>query len=154
MHVDFVDFKDCVQEHSGRILFFVGVILLVVGVFFLRTLGGELSAASLFLGIVFCAFGILARLGFFSVNLRSWGGLGTISICVAIAFFAFSISIFQFLNLKLVGIMPAAERGQMLPYFRFLFHSERSYLWLTNLLLRLSLVFLIVGAAVRVYSLR
>ncbi len=154
MHVDFVDFKDYVQEHSGGILFLVGIILLVVGVFSLKALGGELSAASLFFGIVFCAFGIFVWLGFFSVNLFSWSGLGTISMCLAIAFFAFSVSIFQFLNVESSGYMPVAEHGRIMPFYRFFINSERSYLWLSNILIQLSLVFLVIGVAVKAYSLR
>lgn len=154
MHVDFVDFKDYVQEHSGRILFLVGIILLVTGVFSFRTLGGELSATSLFLGIVLCTFGIFVRLGFFSVKFRSWSGLGTISMCLAVTFLAFSISIFQFLNVESSGYMPVGEHGELLPFYRAFLHSERSYLWLSNVLVRLGFVFLVIGAAVKMYSLR
>lgn len=154
MRVDFVDFMDYVREYSGKIVFFIGVILLIIGVSTLTALGTQLSATSFFLGIIFVVFGIFAQIGLFSVNFRSWNGLGTILICISIILLAFSISVFQFINLKFLGHMQVGYRGRPMPFYRVFVHSEHSYILLGNFLARLGLVLLVVGILVKIFYAR
>lgn len=152
MYIDFVDFLDFVREHFGKILFLAGVMLLGLGILSFNRFGTVLSAVSLFSGVVFVAFGVFAQLGLFSVILKSWGGLGAILLCVSVVCFAFSVSIFQFMNVELLGYMQRPFRGALLPFYKPIFHSERPYVWVSGIFLDVSLVLFIVGLVTKVCS--
>lgn len=152
MHVDFIDFVDFIQEYSGKICFLAGVTLLASGVLFLNRFGTVLSAVTLFFGIVLTAFGMVAQLGLFSVILKSWSGLGAILLCASVVCFAFSVSLFQFMNVELVGYSQMVFKGALLPFYEPLFRSERPYVWVSGILMDVSLVLLIIGLIVEGYS--
>jgi len=131
-------------------MFLIGVVLLIVGVLELNLYGSILSAGSLFFGILFIVFGLFVQLGFFSGNLRSLGGAGTILICFSIIFLAFSVVMFEFLEVSLAGIVPLISHGFVSGYIVKM-SSERPYLWLSAILMQSGLVLFITGIVFKIF---
>jgi hypothetical protein len=146
-----LSFLDFVTENFGKIMVFGGVGLLIIGFLMLTGFGSLWSAISFFFGILLLAFGFFAVFGFFSGNLRSLNGLGTILICISVVFFALSLVVFQFLNIVVVGWMQEVFRGARLPFFRPIWSSERPYLWLSWLSIEVALTLLVIGVVLKVY---
>lgn len=143
--------KEYGKEYSGKIMFLIGIVLLAVGLLFLNSLGSPLSAASLFFGIILVAFGLLIQVGFFYGNLCSVNGLGVFLICLSVVLFAFAIAILQFVEISGVHFIPIIWRGEPPAGYKVRFDYERTYVWLSALLLRVSLVSLIVGLVTKAY---
>jgi len=141
---------DYIRDYLGKIMFLIGVVLLVVGVLTLNLYGSILSAGSLFCGILFTIFGLFVQLGFFSGNLRSLGGAGTILICVSIVFLAFSLVIIEFLDVSSAKIVPWIYRGAVLGYIVRM-SSERPYLWLSALFMQSGLALFITGIVFKIF---
>lgn len=150
MHVDLVAVYDYIRDYSGKIIFLIGVVLLIVGVLALNLYGSILSAGSLFFGILFTVFGLFVQLGFFSGNLRSLGGVGTILICVSIIFLAFSVVMFEFLEVSSAGIVPWIYHGYVRGYI-VIMSSERPYLWLSALFMQSGLALFITGIVLKIF---
>jgi len=146
-----LSFLDFVTENFGKIMIFGGVGLLIIGFLTLNSFGTLWSAISLFFGILLFAYGFFALFGFFSGNLRSLNGLGTILICISVVFFALSLVVFQFLDITVVGWVQEVFRGGRLPFLRPLLSSERPYLWLSGLSVEVALTFLVIGVVLKVY---
>jgi len=145
-----LSFLDFVTENFGKIMVFSGVGLFIIGFLLLTGFGSMWSAISLFFGILLVAFGFFALFGFFSGNLRSLNGLGTILICLSIVFFALSLVVFQFLNVVVVRWLQEVFRGGSLGA-RALLSSERPYLWLSGLSMEAALALLVIGVVLKVY---
>lgn len=143
--------KEYLVEYASSILFFSGFLLLVAGVLLLETFGSILSAASLFFGIVFVAWGLLLRLGFFYLKLRSLDGLGTILLSVSVIFLALSITGMTFLAVKDTIIVPTYIRGIFGGYYTIL-DTYRPYAWLAAVSLWAFTVSLVAGVIVKIYS--
>lgn len=143
--------KNYLEEYLGGILFLVGIILLLIGLLYLKATGSLLSAICFFLGITFTAFGILIKVGFFSVKLRSLDGLGTMLVCSALLFFALSIALIQFLEIQVAGFTQEVFRGVPLPYFRVHLVSERPYANIVGILIRLSVIQFLSGIVIKIY---
>jgi uncharacterized membrane protein HdeD (DUF308 family) len=109
-------FKEYLEEYSGSIMIIAGVLLLVAGLVSYSTFGSVLSAATLFFGIIFVSFGVLARLEFFYQRLRSLNGLGTILVCIAVVFFALSVAFMEFQAVKGTRTIPDYYRGFLRGY--------------------------------------
>lgn len=150
MRVDLVAVYDYIRDYLGKIMFLIGVVLLIVGVLELNLYGSILSAGSLFFGILFIVFGLFVQLGFFSGNLRSLGGAGTILICFSIIFLAFSVVMFEFLEVSLAGIVPLISHGFVSGYIVKM-SSERPYLWLSAILMQSGLVLFITGIVFKIF---
>lgn len=148
MDIDLV--KEYGKEYSGKIMFLIGIMLLVVGLLFLSSLGSPLSAGSIFFGIILLVFGLLIQLGFFYGNLRSLNGLGIFLICLSVVLIAFSIALLQFVEISVLHIVTLVFRGTITGY-KVVLGSERTYIWLSALLLRTGLISLIVGLAIKAY---
>ena len=143
--------KEYLVEYASSILFFSGFLLLVAGVLLLETFGSILSAASLFFGIVFVAWGLLLRLGFFYLKLRSLDGLGTILLSVSVVFLALSISGVTILAVRHVYLVPTYIRGFLSGYIQIL-DTYRPYAWLATISLWACIISLVAGVMVKIYS--
>jgi len=139
------------DERLGTFMFLTGIILLVAGLLFLSGLGSILSACSIFFGITFVVFGLLIRLGFFYVKFFSLNGLGIFLICLSVIFFALSVSLLQFVKLDLLNVVPILFRGTIVGY-KLIVESERIYISISSLLLRIGLVLFIIGLLMKVYN--
>ena len=149
-----LSFFDFVTENFGKIMVFSGVVLLIIGFLLLTGFGSMWSAISFFFGVLLVAFGFFAMFGFFSGNLRSLNGLGTILICLSVVFFALSLVVFQFLNIVVIGWLAEVFRGGSLGA-RALLSSERPYLWLSGLSMDVALMLFVIGVVLKVcYALR
>lgn len=126
------------MDNVGKIVFLIGVILLIVSLSIYNGFGSLFFAASFFIGIVFSAFGLLIQLGFFAGGLRSFSGVGTILICLAIVFVTASITLFGFLTVESYRIVAEIFKGAVLG-FKVILSTERPYLWLSVLLMRAGL---------------
>jgi hypothetical protein len=140
-----------IDERVGIFMFFVGVLLLAIGLLFLSGLGSLVSACSLFFGVTFVVFGLLIRLGFFYGKLLSLNGLSIFLISFSIIFFAISLSLLQFVKLDLLAVVPILFRGVIVGYSLHI-ESERIYISICSLLLKISLGFFIVGLLIKVYN--
>lgn len=143
--------KEYLVEYASGILFFSGFLLLVAGVLLLETFGSILSAASLFFGIVFVAWGLLMRLGFFYLKLRSLDGLGTILLSVSVVFLALSIVGMTFLAVKNAIPVAIRIRGFLTGYYTILY-TYRPYAWLATMSFWAFLISLVAGVIVKIYS--
>jgi len=146
-----LDVADSVTENLGKTMILVGLTLLIVGLLLLNSFGSVLSAGSLFFGVLFLVYGFFVQVGFFSGNLRSLNGLGTVFVCISVAFFAFSVVVIQFLDITVIGYVQEIFHGARLPFFRPLISSQRPYMWLSGLCINLSLVFFVAGLVLKVY---
>jgi uncharacterized membrane protein len=150
MYFNLEDIIDFIKEYIGNILFFIGIILLVFGLLFARTFGSLECAIGLFFGLIFFIFGSFARLGMFSANLRSLTGLGTIIICNSVVFFSFSISIIQFVGVKVLGLVKQPSGLFMIAY-----RLEYPYAGLSQIFMQVSIVSFMIGIALKIfYTLR
>jgi len=145
MHV----LKEYLEEYSGNILILAGIILLAVGVLYVNIFGSIVSVFTLFFGIVCVVYGLFARIGLFYIKLRSLNGLGTVLVCVAVAFLALSIALMEFLSVKGVYFNPIYYRGV------FLGETEsialyRPYAWLSLSSLWVSFATFVAGLLVKV----
>jgi len=143
--------KEYLVEYASSILFFSGLLLLVAGVLLLETFGSILSAGSLFFGIVFVAWGLLMRLGFFYMKLRSLDGLGTILLSVSFVFLALSMASITFLGVKHVYLASTFIRGTFGGYYTIL-DTYRPYAWLAMISLWAFIISLLAGMIVKIYS--
>jgi hypothetical protein len=143
--------KEYLVEYASSILFFSGFLLLVVGVLLLETFGSILSAASLFFGIVFVAWGLLMRLGFFYMKLHSLDGLGTILLSASVVFLALSIAGITILQVKHVYLVSTFIRGNFAGYYTIL-ETYRPYASLAIISLWAFIVSLLAGVIVKIYS--
>jgi hypothetical protein len=145
--------KEYLVEYSSGILFFAGVLLLTCGVLFLETFGSFLSAASLFFGIIFVAWGLFLRLGFFYLKIRSLDGLGTILVSISVVFLAFSMAVMTFMTVKSTVPVGIYLRGILLGYYTIL-NTYRPYVWLASISFWACVVSFLAGVIVKIFSSR
>lgn len=143
--------KEYLVEYSSSILFFSGALLLIGGVLFLETFGSIISAGSLFFGIVFIAWGLFLRLGFFYTKLRSLDGLGTILVSVSVVFLALSIAVMTFLTVKNTIPVAIYLRGLLLGYYTIM-NTYRPYAWLAQISLWAFIISFLAGVIVKIFS--
>ncbi len=143
--------KEYLVEYSSGILFFSGVLLLICGVLFLETFGSILSAGSLFFGIIFVAWGLFLRLGFFYLKIRSLDGLGTILVSVSVVFLALSITVMTFMTVKNTVPVGIYLRGILLGYTTIM-NTYRPYAWLASISLWASVISFLAGVIVKIFS--
>jgi hypothetical protein len=143
--------KAYLEEYLSGIIFLVGIVLLFIGLLFLKATGSVLSATSFFLGITFIAFGIFIKVGFFSMKLRSLDGFGTILVCSSVLLFALAIALIQFLEIRVVGFTQEVFRGVPLPYFRVHIESERPYAYMVDILIKASVIQFLTGLIIKIY---
>jgi hypothetical protein len=143
-------FKEYLEENSGSIMIIAGILLLVVGLVSYGSFGSLLSAASIFFGIVFVSFGLLARLEFFHLKLRSLNGLGAILVCIAVVFFALSVAFMEFQAVKGTRTIPDYYRGFLRGYSVIVI-TYRPYFWLVVTLIWVGLASLLAGLIVKIY---
>lgn len=140
------------KEHLGKIVFLIGVVLLVLAILFFSQLGSLESAFSLFFGLILVFFGIFAEIGVFSVKLRSLVGVSTVLICASVVLFAFSIAIIQFVDVKITGYIQEVFKGAPTEFVRIIFHSERPFLGLVRLLILASILTFVAAILLRVFQ--
>jgi hypothetical protein len=138
-----------VRDNVGKIVFTIGVVLVIAGVLTLNLYGSLLSAGSLFLGIVLVVFGLFTQMGFFSGSLRSLSGAGTILISISIIIIAYALVITEFMNVYLAGFVPVASHGSILAW-RAVILSDRPYLSLSLLLAESGLAVLVSGIVLKI----
>jgi hypothetical protein len=146
------DFTEFLGENFGKFSIVIGVILFFSGLLLFNTFGSFWSALSLFFGIVLAAFGLFFQLELFS-DLRSLSGFGSILIFVSIAFFALSISFFQFLEVASFWVIHEIFKGGALPFSKVIMHTERPYLWLCGLFFWLGVLLFVGGLVVKIVRL-
>ena len=146
--------KEYLQEYSGGIMVFSGVVLLVVGLMSEETFGSQVSVISFFFGIIFVAFGFFARIGLFSSKLSSLNGLGTILICISVVFFSLSFSVFEFQAIAgYVNIPQFSRNGKFIGNaVEPIIYRPYAWLSLTSIGIGLSLFF--AGLIAKAYSAR
>jgi len=140
-----------VRDNVGKIVFSIGVVILLVGVLTLSILGSMLSAGALFAGILLVVFGLFTQVGLFSGDWRSIGAVGTVLICVSIVLVAYGVVVMEFVEVKFVGTVPVVDRGSILGY-NLVLSSERPYLWLSSLLMQSGLAVFIAGLVLKVFK--
>jgi hypothetical protein len=149
---DLLDVVYYVEEYLGKLMFLIGIILLLVGVLSFNLFGSIMSAASVFFGIVCVVFGLFFQLGVFSVKFRSLNGVSIILFCASIVCLAFSFVVLEFLSTAIVDwdifIIGHTQRFVFAPVF----YSERPYLWVSGIFMFLGLALLIIGIVLRVYN--
>jgi len=150
MRIGWLDVLDFFRDYLGKIMFLIGLMLLIAGLLWFNMFGTVLSAASFFGGILFVVFGLFVQLGVFSVNFRSLNGVALILICTSIICFAFAIAALEFLNTRLVEVEPFYFRTRLL-YLIAILESERPYLWVSGIFGLLGLASLIAGVVLKVY---
>ena len=138
-----------VRDNVGKIIFAVGVMLAIAGVLTLNLYGSWLSAGSLFFGIMLIVFGLFVQVGFFSGDLRSLGGVGTILICVSIIIVAYAIVILEFVKVDLVRFVPVVDRGSIIAW-RAVLSSDRPYLLMSVLLAESGLAVFASGIVLKI----
>jgi len=144
-----LEILDYIRDYIGKIMFAIGAILLLVGAFTLSMTGSWLSAGSVFFGILFVVFGVFVQLGFLSGNLRSLGGVGTISICLSIILFAFSLAVIEVVNITGIGVFPEIFRGAVLGY-QIIMYSDRPYVGLSMLCMQFAIGFFVAGIVLKI----
>lgn len=148
MHKSILNVLNFVRDHLDMTLFLSGCVLLVIGVLCKKDMGSWVSAGTLFLGMIFCTFGIFLKLGIFSAKFRSLAGLGTILICASVVCIALSIVLFQFCDMTIVGVVRMRlSEGRHYRVTCILW--KQRYLWLCNLLAQASLGLIIGGVTAR-----
>jgi hypothetical protein len=146
------DIADFLRENLGSFSMVLGTFLFFSGLLLFNTFGSVWSALSIFFGIMLAAFGLFSQLELFS-DLRSFSGFGSVLIFVSIAFFALSISFFQFLEISSLRVVQEIFRGGVLPFSRVILHTERPYLWLCSLFFWLGVFFFVGGLVVKIVRL-
>jgi hypothetical protein len=149
---DLLDVVYYVEENLGKLMFLIGIMLLLVGVLSFNGFGSIMSAASVFFGIVCAVFGLFLQLGVFSVEFRSLNGVSIILFCVSIVCLAFSFAVLEFLSTTIVDwdIFFMGHGGRF--FFTPDLVSERPYLWVSGIFMLLGLALLIIGIVVRIYN--
>jgi hypothetical protein len=142
-------FSAYVSENLGKLFFFVGALLSFIGVVTANEFGTLLSAVSLFSGILLLFFGLFSMLGLFSSSWRSISGAGMLSICVAIAFFAFAVVALEFLEVVSTTVAPIFFKSAILGYQVFL-NTDRVYVWVSDLCFKTGLGFLVFGVGLKI----
>ena len=150
MYFDLVDIVEFIKESWGKILFFIGMIFLVLSLLFLNRFGSLESAFSLFFGLIFVAFSMFSQLDFFSVKLRSLTGLGTILICISVVFLVFSIAAIQFVSIESVVYVREVFRGVPMG-FRPIVTLGRPYAGIGQIFMQMGVLLFIVGIVLKVF---
>jgi hypothetical protein len=131
-----IEFTDYLRDNFGKVLIAAGTLLVILGVFitpdFYFTISplGVVLAVTLFLGVVFVAYGFFVQVGLFSGRLRSINGLGTILLCVSVAFFAMAIVAIQFQLVTGFETIGMPSRGGGKPSYVLIPDSVRPFLFL------------------------
>jgi hypothetical protein len=141
--------KEYLVEYVGNIMIVAGIVLLAVGVLSVNIFGSIMSVFTFFFGIICVAFGFFARIGLF-YRLRSLNGLGTILVCVSVAFFALSVALLEFLSVKGFRLIPIYYRG-VLEGTTLYVSLYRPYAWLSFASLWVSIGTFLAGLIVKVY---
>lgn len=146
--------KEYLQEYSGAILVFSGIVLLVVGLMFMQSFGSPVSAISFFFGIIFVVFGFFARIELFSSKPSSLNGLGTILICISVVFFSLSFSVVEFQAVAGYVSIPQYSRSG-----KFIGNEVepiiyRPYAWLSFTSIGIGLLIFFAGLIAKAYSAR
>jgi hypothetical protein len=145
--------KEYLHEYSGNIMIFSGILLLVVGLLYVDTWGSPVSVVAFFFGIVLFTFGLFARVGLFSLKLLSLNGLGTILICVSVAFLALCFAVTEFQAVaSVVTVYQMGPGGKVIPYQEVI--TYRPYVWLSFNLIEVGLPLLFAGLIAKAYSAR
>jgi hypothetical protein len=145
--------KGWLAEYLPGIMVFLGIVLFVVGLLFMQVSSSPVSVIGFFFGIVLIAFGILARVGFFSTNLRSLNGLGTVLICISVVFFSLSFSVLQFQEVSGYVQIPVMDHGVIIGYMSQP-NYYRPYTWLSLTSIGICLSMLFAGLIAKVLSTR
>lgn len=140
---------DYFSDYVGKVMFLVGVILLVTGILTLNMTGSTISAGSLFIGILFIVFGLFVQMGFFSGRIRSFGGVGTILICLSIILVSFSLAVSEFVNITGYDVVLDVFRGAVMGS-QLIMYAERPYLWLSVICLQFGIGFFFAGLAFKI----
>ena len=151
MNLGHLGIEDFILEHKGKLMILASLPFFLVGMLWLNSLGTMFSAAGFFVGILLVAYGFLDVLGFFSVKWRSIAGLGVVLIAAAIAFLALSLGSIEFHTLVLTGYRPVIFKGAIISYEPVM-RSYPTFLWLTEITVKLALLLFAVGITLRVYA--
>lgn len=125
-----------------------GIILLAVGILFVNIFGSIVSVFTFFFGIICVAYGLFARIGLFYIKFRSLNGLGTVLVCIGVAFLALSIALMEFLSVKGVYFNPIYYRGVFLGETESI-SLYRPYAWLSLSSLWVSFATFVAGLFVK-----
>lgn len=158
MSLKLLELMDSLREYLGRILIGLGLILVVAGIllvstfyFFIPTFA-IVPIATLFLGLVFVAYGFFIQVGLFSVRWRSLNGLGTILLCISVGFFALAIVAIQIQLVTGFEQVGVPSRGGTIPFIMFFPISFRPFLYLFGLGLELGAAFLVASLVLKAVS--
>ncbi len=146
-----VDLGSYLSDNVGKVVFFFGAVFLIIGVFTSNQFGTILSAVTLFLGVVMVFVGLFHQLGLFSGNIRSLSVMGMILICIAIAFLTFSLVAWAFLDIVGTKLGTVIFKGWIAGY-EILFETDRPYVWLADLFMKLGLGILVFGIGMKIAS--
>jgi len=148
------DFREYASNNLGKLIFVCGAFSLAIGVFSSSMFGTVLSAVTLFLGILMVIFGLFLQLGLFSDSVRSFSGVGMLLVCVAIVLLAFALVALEFLDVVRAMYMPIIPHGGGVPVEgKVLLITDRPYVWISELCLRIGLGSLVLGIGLKIAGL-
>lgn len=148
-----LEFVDFLKDNLADVMIGVGIPFVVFGVFMLSTIGSVASAVGLFCGSLLIVYGLMIRVGLFSVKWRSMNGVGTILLCISFGLFALAVVSVQFQDISFAGAVREAFEGSFTSYSRLLVHTNRPFLYLFVAGFQLGLVFFVLSIIAKVYAL-
>jgi hypothetical protein len=160
MSIRVLELMDFLRDNLGKVLIALGIVFFVSGIMLLSTFYFELSALSvavptvpMFLGVMFIAYGFFVQVGLFSGRWRSINGLGTILLCISVAFFALALTAIQIQLVTGFQVEDMPSRSGGTSSFSMLFpYSTRPFLSLFGLGLELGVAFFVAGIMVKAFS--
>ena len=160
MSIRLLELMDFLKDNLGKVLITLGIVFFLSGILLISTFYFELSAPSvavptvpMFLGITFIAYGFFVQVGLFSGRWRSINGLGTILLCISVAFFALAITAIQVQLVTGFEVEDAPSRGGGRSPFSMVFpYSTRPFLSLFGLGLEWGVGFFVAGTIFKAFS--
>jgi hypothetical protein len=144
-----LEFEDFLEENLGKVMFAIGILSAIFGIFVLNGFGSLASAAGLFFGFLMIVYGLFVMVGFFYVKWRSIGGLGTVLVCIAVGLFSLAVVALEF---QVVTVHTRAEvfKGAVMPFYRLSFSTSMPLMYLFAWGSQVGLIFLLAGVVCRV----
>jgi len=158
MSLRFLGLVDFLREYAGRILIGLGLILVIVGIMSLGTFFfsipdfAAVPILTLFLGLVFVVYGFFIQVGLFSVRWRSMNGLGTVLLCISVAFFALAIVAIQIQLVTGFEHEGVPSHTGAITFVMYVPVSLRPFLFLFDYGLELGAAFLLVSLIFKAIS--
>lgn len=160
MSIRLLELMDFLKDNLGKVLIALGIVFFLSGILLLSTfyfglsaLGVAVPTVPMFLGVVFIVYGFFVQVGLFSGRWRSIDGLGTILLCISVAFFALAIAAIQVQLVMGFEMQDVPSRGGGRSSFSMLFpYSTRPFLSLFGLGLEWGVAFFVAGMIIKAFS--